>query len=245
MDLMQGEEVIWSGHPTWRGTLGWYVRAVPVVLIPIVVVYVLRALDLGSGISLAKWWLINRKGNDWQSFDVDGGMKALGIYDPDKVELVAVEMPAEKPDAPKLPSVAEILKLTGDAQRGLQLANGICSVCHRIGDVGTEFGPALTTFGKQQTREVIIQAIAEPSATISHGFEGSEVKTKDGLTITGMVLSTGDPLLIKCMGGLVQTVPQSRISSVKKMSRSLMYTPQFLGVDAQGIADITAYLQSR
>ena len=45
MDLMQGEEVIWSGHPTWRGTLGWYVRAVPVVLIPIVVVYVLRALD--------------------------------------------------------------------------------------------------------------------------------------------------------------------------------------------------------
>ena len=58
MELMQGEEVIWTGHPTWKGTLGWYVRAVPVVLIPIIVVYVLRALDLGSGISLTKWWLI-------------------------------------------------------------------------------------------------------------------------------------------------------------------------------------------
>lgn len=58
MDLMQGEEVIWTGRPTWKGTLGWYVRAIPVVLIPIIVVYVLRALDLGSGISLTKWWLI-------------------------------------------------------------------------------------------------------------------------------------------------------------------------------------------
>lgn len=58
MELMQDEDVIWTGHPTWKGTLGWYVRAVPVVFIPVVVIYVLRALDLGSGISLGKWWLI-------------------------------------------------------------------------------------------------------------------------------------------------------------------------------------------
>ncbi len=193
---------------------------------------------------LAKWWLLNRKGNDWQQFDVDAGMKALGIYDPEKVELVGVEMPAERTDAPKLPSVAEILKLTGNVARGQQLATSSCTVCHRLGNVGVEFGPALTTFGKQQTREVLVQAIAQPSATISHGFEGSEVKTKDGLTITGMVLSTGDPLIIKCMGGLVQTVPQARIVSVKKMTRSLMYPPETIGVDARGIADIVAYLQS-
>lgn len=56
--MMAGEQVIWAGHPTWKGALGWYLRAVPVVLIPIVAVYVLRALDLGSGISIGKWWLI-------------------------------------------------------------------------------------------------------------------------------------------------------------------------------------------
>ena len=27
---------------------------------------------------------------------------------------------------------------------------------------------------------------------------------QDGLTITGIVLSSGDPLIIKCMGGIVQ-----------------------------------------
>ena len=88
-----------------------------------------------------------------------------------------------------------------------------------------------------------MQAIAEPSATVSHGFEGSEVKTKDGLTITGMVVSNGDPLIIKCMGGLVQTIPRKRIASVKKMTKSLMYEPSQLGLTAQSIADIVAYLK--
>ena len=161
---------------------------------------------------LAKWWLFNRKGNDWMHYDVEAGMKALGLYDPEKVKLVAVEMPAEPKGVPKLPPVADILKLRGDAKRG-QTAVALCQTCHKIGAAAVDFGPELTTFGQQQPAEVIVNAIANPSAEIAHGFEGSEVKTKDGLAITGMVLSSGDPLIIKCMGGLVQTVPRSRIKS--------------------------------
>jgi len=192
---------------------------------------------------LAKWWLLNRKGNDWQSYDVESGMKALGLYDPAKVKLVAVEMPPELKDAPKLPTGAEIAQLPGDAKRG-QAAIAVCFTCHKVGKMGVEFGPDLSTFGKQQPSEVIANAIAHPSADISHGFEGSEIKTKDGLTISGMILSSGDPVMIKCMGGLVQTVPKERIASVKKMTRSLMYQPQQLGLTPQSISDIVAYLKS-
>lgn len=191
---------------------------------------------------LAKWWLMSRKNNDWKSYDVDGGMKALGIYDPEKVKLVAVEMPAENKDAPKLPAPADIAKLKGDATRGATLIP-VCYTCHRLGKDGVDFGPELTTFGKQQTTEVLINAIANPSGDISHGFEGSEIKTTDGLTITGMVLSEGDPVIIKCMGGIVQTVPQKRIATLKKMERSLMYPPQQFGLDAQAIADLVAFLK--
>jgi putative membrane-bound dehydrogenase-like protein len=191
----------------------------------------------------AKWWLFNRKGNDWKGYDVDASMKALGLYDPEKVNLVGVEMPPAVKDAPALPVPAEIAKLKGDATRG-QAAVAVCYACHHIGAAGIDFGPDLTTFGKQQTSEVLINAIAQPSAEVSHGFEGSEVKTKDGLTITGMVLSNGDPLIIKCMGGLVQTVPRARIESVTKMNRSLMYDPAQLGLTAQTIADLAAYLKS-
>ncbi len=194
-------------------------------------------------IELAKWWLLNRKGNDWKPYDVEGGMKALGIYDPEKVKLVAVEMPPVPENAPKLPPLEDIVKLKGDVARG-QASVAVCYTCHKIGANGVEFGPELTTFGKQQATEIIVQAVAQPSNTISHGFEGSEIKTKEGLTITGMVLSNGDPLIIKCMGGMVQTVPKNRIVSVTKMSKSLMYEPSQLGLTAQTIADIVAYLKS-
>jgi putative heme-binding domain-containing protein len=190
---------------------------------------------------LPKWWLLNRKGNDWKNYDVEAGMKALGLYDPAKVTLVAVPPPPEMKDA--LPAPAEIAKLSGDAGRG-QAAVAICYTCHHIGKTGVDFGPDLTAFGKQQTAEIIAQAIAQPSATISHGFEGSEITTTDGLVIAGLVLSDGDPLIIKCMGGMIQTVPQARIKTVTRMTRSLMLPPQAMGLTPQGIADIVAYLKS-
>jgi putative membrane-bound dehydrogenase-like protein len=192
---------------------------------------------------IAKWWLLNRKGNDWKSFDVETGMKALGLYDPENVKLTAFEMPPVPQDAPKLPSVADIAKLTGDAKRG-EASITVCTACHRIGANGVDYGPDLSTFGKQQTTEILVQAIAEPSASISHGFEGSEINTTDGLTITGIVLSAGDPVIIKCMGGTLQTVPKSRIASMKGMTTSLMYHPAQLGLTGQSIADIVAYLKS-
>ncbi len=67
---------------------------------------------------------------------------------------------------------------------------------------------------------------------------------KDGMVVTGMVLASGDPLIIKCMGGTVQTIPKDRMKSVEPLGRSLMYDPANLGLTAQSIADITAYLKS-
>ena len=87
-------------------------------------------------------------------------------------------------------------------------------------------------------------AFAQPSASISHGYEGSRLVTKDGLVITGMILTQGDPTMIKCVGGTIQTVPADRIKSVEKLEKSLMYTPAMLGLTDQGVADLVAYLKS-
>ncbi len=188
---------------------------------------------------LAKWWINNRKGNLWKSHKLDEILKSMG-QDPANVKLVAVEMPPEV--AGKLPTTAEILKLTGDKERG-KAAIAACYMCHKVGDQGVDFGPDLTSYGKQQPSEVIANAIANPSSEISHGFEGSIIKTTDGLTITGMVLSAGDPIIVKCMGGQTQTIPKSRIASMKLMEKSLMYPPTNLGLTPQAIADITSYLK--
>jgi putative membrane-bound dehydrogenase-like protein len=190
----------------------------------------------------AMWWLFNRKDNDWKDYGLQAIMKERGLYDPDKVQLVTVEMPPS-PEKSKLPPVEEILKLKGDPARG-KTAVVVCYTCHQIGSQGTDFGPDLTMFGKTQTRETIINSIIFPSAEISHGYEGSEVITKDGITINGMVLSTGDPVIIRSMAGQVQTVPKARIKTNRKLTTSLMFSADMLGLDAQTLADVAAYLQS-
>ncbi|MEY5009824.1 MAG: hypothetical protein RLZZ253_963, partial [Verrucomicrobiota bacterium] len=140
------------------------------------------------------------------------------------IKLTAVEMPETPKGAPELPAAAEIAKLAGDAVRG-KTAVGVCYACHKIGGQGVEFGPDLTTFAKQQPPEVVIQAIVKPSNDISHGYEGSLLVSKEGVKIAGMVLSNGDPVLMKCMGNMVQTVPRSRVASLSPLGRSLMYDP--------------------
>lgn len=192
---------------------------------------------------LAQWWLMNRKGNLWKSYGVDEAMKARGIYDPAKVTISPVEMPAPVADAPAMPATAELLKLQGDKTKG-QAAIAVCYTCHKVGESGMDYGPDLTSFGRQQPLEVVLDAIAHPSADISHGFEGSRIVTTDGIVVTGMVLSNGDPMMVKCMGGTVQTLPKERVKSVQPLGRSLMYDPANLGLTPQTVADIAAYLKS-
>lgn len=196
------------------------------------------------GQAQAMWWLFNRKGNDWADFGVEKALKARGLYDPEKVQIAEVLMPPAPTNQSKLPPIANILKLKGDAKRGKE-AVVVCYTCHQIGSQGTDFGPDLTMFGKTQTREVILNSMINPSAEISHGFEASEVTAKDGTIVDGIVLTSGDPVIIKSMGGQVQTIPRSKIKSVKKLNRSLMFSADMLGLTPETLADITAYLQSK
>lgn len=190
---------------------------------------------------LAKWWVNNRKGNLWKNHGIDGILAAMG-QDPANVQLVPMPMPPEVADAPKI-ALGDVQKLQGNAEQG-KVAFAACMACHKVGDTGAEYGPDLTTYGKQQPSEVVISAIIDPSADISHGYEGMEITTKEGFVITGIVLSDGDSVLIKSMGGSTQNVPKSHIAKMEPMKKSLMYPPANLGLDAQKVADIVEWLKN-
>jgi putative heme-binding domain-containing protein len=191
---------------------------------------------------LAKWWLGNRKASLWKAFDVDAIVKARG-GDASAAKLVGSDLPPEPAGAKPLASVDVIAALKGDANQG-KAASAVCQACHKFDGKGIDFGPDLTTYAKQQSLETLILNISQPSNNISHGFEGTRVVLDDGMIITGMVLSSGDPLMVKSMGGLVQSIPRSRIKEEKHLDRSLMFTPAQMGLTEQGVADIAAYLRS-
>ena len=191
----------------------------------------------------AKWWLTNRSSNLWKDYGVEVALEKRGISLPKPAKLVSVISP-EPPTTPStLPAVKDIVALAGDVERG-RAAAAVCLGCHKLGAQGMEFGPELTQFGKTQPREVIVNALVNPSAEIAHGYEASRLETKDGIKIDGIVVSGPDPVQIKSVGGMVQKVAREQVKSSTKLTRSLMPSPEMLGLDAQKISDIVTYLQS-
>ena len=189
----------------------------------------------------ALWWLLNYKDTRWADHGLNEELKARGLYDPEKVVVNEIVVPAA-PDS-SLPSPAEIAALPGDAKRGAALVAS-CYLCHRIGDQGVDYGPNLSSFAKMQTTEVVIGAITQPSADIAHGYDGTTVRLKDGRVVHGRMLSSGDPLVVQSTGGVVQLIPRDRIERHDRLNRSLMLSADQLGLDAQAVADLVAYLKS-
>ena len=65
----------------------------------------------------------------------------------------------------------------------------------------------------------------------------------DAGEIDGVVLSRGDPVIVQSQGGLMQLVPKSRVKKIHRLEGSLMWPPQMYGLDAQGLADLVAWLR--
>jgi putative membrane-bound dehydrogenase-like protein len=191
---------------------------------------------------MATWWLLNRMSNDWATHDLAPALKTAGIYDPDAIALQAVVVPPAPADLPVL-DVANVLSLTGNAQRGRETANR-CLMCHTIGGTGAELGPALDGWGRGKSAEVIATALVAPNADIAMGFGGTELQTKDGLTIQGLLIKQGDPLMMRSMGGVTQIVPNNRVAARRNMGTSLMMSAAQLGLTAQDVADLVAWLRS-
>ena len=188
----------------------------------------------------AMWWLLNRKDSLWKEHGINEELKRRGLFDPEKVELVSITVP--EPEEPKL-TVEAVLKLKGDVGRGQQLATA-CLMCHKIQDQGVEFGPDLTMFARMQPADVVVRSITHPSADIAHGYQGEVVTTKDDLIIHGIVLSSGDPTIVSSQGGIVQMVPRAQVKSRAPLNRSLMLGAEQMGLGAQEVADLLAYMRS-
>jgi putative membrane-bound dehydrogenase-like protein len=190
----------------------------------------------------ATWWLLNRMSNDWADHGLRPALKAAAIYDPESIALREVVVPQPPADLPEL-SIDEIVRLTGDAARGRNAATR-CLMCHAIEGTGSDLGPALDGWGRGKSADVIANALVHPSAEVAHGYEGMELRTKDGLIIQGVLIKEGDPLMMRSMGGVTQIIPADRVASRRRMSQSLMMSAAQLGLTAQDVADLVAFLRS-
>jgi putative heme-binding domain-containing protein len=132
---------------------------------------------------------------------------------------------------------------TGDATRGKD-GFARCMMCHAIGGVGADVGPALDGWTRGKSLPVIAAAIVDPDAGIAHGYAGTTIRTTDGLTIQGLLIKEGDPLMVRSMGNVTQVIPLSRVKARERLPRSLMLDAGQLGMTAQEVADVIAFLKA-
>ena len=133
-----------------------------------------------------------------------------------------IAMPSTAGSAP-LPPIADLIVRTGDAANGKTVFQRICSTCHQVGDIGINFGPALSEIGGKLPKDALYTSIFDPNAGISFGFEGYEMKLRDGTTIVGFISSeTADEVAVSVPGGITLRHPPGDILERKKLPVSLM-----------------------
>ena len=138
--------------------------------------------------------------------------------------------------------VADIAKLSGDPHKGKTTIMR-CSMCHEVNGIGVNFGPRLQGWAAKQSKNAVIHAIVNPSQGIAHGFGGTEYVLKNGSILHGITEAHGDPAIVLSQGGLSQMVPRSKVRASKPMKRSLMLSAEQLGMTAQDVADVVAFMK--
>lgn len=138
--------------------------------------------------------------------------------------------------------LVKMLSAKGEVEKGKTLAATYCAACHKIGNEGVDFGPALTQIGGKLSREGLINAIINPSEGMGFGYETQLVKFKDGKEIRCIVNSkTENDLIVKLVGSGEQTIYKlADIASITQLSESLM--PAF-PLSEQELVDLVSYLE--
>ena len=138
------------------------------------------------------------------------------------------------------------VKNGGDPKRGEKIfadpAN-LCMTCHRLGDLGTDFGPELTQIGSMRGRFDILEAIVFPSASIVRYYDRVDVQTKQGAALSGLISSeTEDTMTLSPVPGAEISVRSKDIVEAKYSSVSLMPEVYDTLLSEQDLADLVAYL---
>jgi len=147
-----------------------------------------------------------------------------------------------------LPAIAELVKIKGDAAHGKHLferAESSCITCHRINDKGVDFAPALSEIGSKLPKEAIYDAIINPNASISMGFETTQLETKDGTMAIGIVRSdTNEELVLALPGGATNKFAKRDIKKREKLPNSMMPSGLNQALSQQDLVDLVEYLSS-
>ena len=128
----------------------------------------------------------------------------------------------------------------------LAYQKAFCDRCHRLGEMGIEAGPDLTTVSGRFSRQDLIEAIVFPSRTVSDLWQAVEVTTRDGKSYLGTLTSEdGGNVTLQQMGGSRIRVPKSDIVKRNVSEKSPMPEGLLNALTPEEVWDLFTFLENR
>jgi putative heme-binding domain-containing protein len=136
-----------------------------------------------------------------------------------RINQTPAEKQAQIARAEKVFSEAPLWAYSGNA--GRKHFETLCAPCHRIGNEGTMLGPELTGAGKHGVR-YFLENVIDPDAVIGTDFQMTNLETKDGDSISGLIVNeTASAVTVRTTAGET-VVPKKDIQSRATSEKSLM-----------------------
>ena len=151
-------------------------------------------------------------------------------------------------NAEPLPPISELVKIPGDVKRGAEVfrrdAVG-CIKCHQVNGEGIDFGPNLSEIGTKLGKDALYEAVLDPSAGISFGFEAWQIELKNGNEAYGLVVGeTAEEIAVKTQGGIVTRYKKSDVAKREQQKLSIMPAGLQQTLSTADLVDLVEYLSS-
>ena len=134
------------------------------------------------------------------------------------------------------------LELDGNLEAGRARFVALCAACHKVGDVGFEVGPDLMSLTDRSPKSMLV-AILDPNRAVEDKYLQYIASIRDGRAFSGILAEeSATSLTLVNAGGLKQEILRKELESLESGDGSLMPEGFELGIDAQGLADLIAFL---
>ena len=120
-----------------------------------------------------------------------------------------------------------------------------CIKSHQLNGEGAEVAPNLSEIGTKLGKDALYEAILDPSAGISFGFEAWSIELNNGEEAFGLITSeTNDEITLKNQTGVITKYKKSDLARRQKMTTSIMPTGLQLAMSTQDLVDLVEFLSS-
>jgi putative membrane-bound dehydrogenase-like protein len=124
---------------------------------------------------------------------------------------------------------------------GRALFNQTCSQCHKLYGIGAKIGPDITG-AQRSSLDYLLENIMDPSAVVGKDYRMTIVRTEDGRTLSGLVVSNdGKKLEIQTQSKL-EVVPMDEVEQLRETTLSPMPDGLLSNLTSDQIRDLIGYL---